>query len=125
MMRQGHSKRPEAKFRSTNLTRGKSVAKTLVKQISSTEPVGTLKNHGAEHGGIEESNNAQHRLAPGAGLAKNQTDAADYIVEMLVVLCNMAKDADLKFLNYLLEMAYEESLSHADKSNVIVKNQSL
>lgn len=57
-------------------------------------------------------------LPPGKGLAKTESEAAEYIVQMLVVLSNMAKDVDLKFLNYLLEMAYEESLSHVDKASV-------
>lgn len=63
-------------------------------------------------------------IPPGKGLAKNQTEAAEYIVEMLVVLCNMAKDVDLKFLNYLLEMAYEESTNHVHKMPVAVKSPS-
>ncbi len=63
-------------------------------------------------------------LPPGRGLAKNQTEAANYISEMLAVLCNMAKDVDLVFLNYLLEMAFEESLLHASKTREIVKHQS-
>ena len=55
---------------------------------------------------------------PGKGLVKSQADAAKYVAEMSVVLRNLAIDVDLKFLSYLLEMAYEESLNHVnEKSN--------
>ncbi len=58
---------------------------------------------------MQDETDISTHLPPGKGLAQNKTEAAKYIAEMLPVLCNMAKDVDLKFLNYLLEMAYEES----------------
>lgn len=63
-------------------------------------------------------------IPPGKGLARTPTEASQYIAEMLVVLCNMAKDVDLKFLGYLLEMAYEESMTRAIKAPVAVKSNS-
>ena len=63
-------------------------------------------------------------IPPGTGLARTPAEASQYITEMLIVLCNMAKDVDLKFLNYLLEMAYEESTSKATKSPTAVKSAS-
>ena len=63
-------------------------------------------------------------LPPGKGLIKSQSEAATYIADMLAILRNIAKDVDLKFLNYLLEMAYEESLSHANKAPEAIKRSS-
>lgn len=63
-------------------------------------------------------------MPPGKGLARSQAEATEYIVEMLVVLCNMAKDVDLRFLTYLLEMAYEESTNHVDKTRAVAKSTS-
>ncbi len=73
---------------------------------------------------VQNNKNIRTNLPPGKGLAKNPTEAANYISEMLAILRNMAKDVDLNFLNYLLEMAFEESLVHASKTSEIVKHQS-
>jgi len=86
------------------------VAKTLAKRDSSYRHREVSHNKSSTCEEVQyETDNTIH-LPPGKGLAKNKQEAAEYIAEMLPVLCNMAKDVDLKFLNYLLEMAYEESL---------------
>ena len=86
------------------------MAKTLAKHGSSyrhREPSQNKSSTGEE---VQYETEITPHLPPGKGLALNKTEAAGYIAEMLPVLCNMAKDVDLKFLNYLLEMAYEESI---------------
>ncbi len=74
----------------------------------------TLQNKGSARDGVEDRPKTTPHLPPGKGLAKNKAEAASYIAEMLPVLCNMANDVELKFLNYLLEMAFEEAL-HCSK----------
>jgi len=98
------------------------VAKTLAKRKSSFAHQQNPQNNKTLYEDVAVNGISSLDLPPGKGLARNQTEAANYIAEMLVVLCNMAKDVDLRFLNYLLEMAYEESLGHASKTTEIVKN---
>jgi len=105
------------------------VAKTSIKQQTSFVRQKTSQNSSslpkkAQINETQINKTTRPLLPPGRGLAKNQTEAANYISEMLSVLCNMAKDVDLVFLNYLLEMAFEESLAHASKTSEIVKQQS-
>jgi len=100
------------------------VAKTSAKRKTSLVGEGTLQNNSSLTGGSQIRKTIKTPVPPGMGLVKDSSDAADYIVEMLVVLCNIAKDVDLKFLNYLLEMAYEESLNHTSKKRGTVKSQS-
>ncbi len=98
------------------------MAKTLAKRKSSFARQQNPQKNKVLFEGFADSDTIPVNLPPGKGLARNQAEAANYIAEMLVVLCNMAKDVDLKFLNYLLEMAYEESLGHTSKTREIVKN---
>jgi len=111
------------------IIRGEKVAKTSIKQQTSFVRQKTSQNSSslpkkAQINETQINKTTRPLLPPGRGLAKNQTEAANYISEMLSVLCNMAKDVDLVFLNYLLEMAFEESLAHASKTSEIVKQQS-
>jgi hypothetical protein len=111
------------------IIRGEKVAKTSIKQQTTFVRQNTSQNSRslpkkAQINEAQVKKNTKTHLSPGKGLAKNQTEAANYISEMLAVLCNMAKDVDLKFLNYLLEMAFEESIVHASKTSKIVKHQS-
>ena len=92
------------------------MAKTIAKEVSSFVRQETSQNKGSTRGGTQERKTPTSHLPPGKGLAKNKTEAASYIAEMLPVLCNMAKDVDLKFLNYLLEMAYEESVYRCNEA---------
>jgi len=86
------------------------VAKTLAKPAPSYRHGQASLNKSSTRGEKQDETDISTHLPPGKGLAQNKTEAARYISEMLPVLCNMAKDVDLKFLNYLLEMAYEESM---------------
>jgi len=99
------------------------VAKTSAKRKTSLAGEDRLQNTSSLTGDNQIAKNIRTPIPPGMGLVKDPGDAADYIVEMLVVLCNIAKDVDLKFLNYLLEMAYEESLNHTSKKSGRVKSQ--
>ena len=86
------------------------MAKTLAKHESSYRQEPASQNKNSAGGEMQDETVISTHLPPGKGLARNKTEAARYIAEMLPVLCSMAKDVDLKFLNYLLEMAYEESI---------------
>jgi len=86
------------------------VTKTLAKHESSYRHGQASQDKSSTGGGMQDETVNSTHLPPGKGLAQNKTEAARYIAEMLPILCNMAKDMDLKFLNYLLEMAYEESI---------------
>ena len=98
------------------MMRGHKVVKTLSKQESPTVCRNIRHDSNAEQNENSDHDSVIQFMPPGRGLVKNKTDAANYVAEMLAVLRNIAKDVDLKFLTYLLEMAYEESLSHADAS---------
>ena len=86
------------------------MAKTLAKHKSLYRDEQVSQNKNPTGGEVQNVVVTSTHLPPGKGLAQNETEAAEYIAEMLPVLCNMARDVDLKFLNYLLEMAYEESV---------------
>jgi len=45
----------------------------------------------------------------------NQIETAAYISDIVLQLRNMAKSADLKFLVYFLEMAFQEAFSQSTK----------
>lgn len=98
------------------------MAETYANQKPSFARQQTPQNNDRPFDKIQKNINGKTHFPPGKGLMKTQAEAADYITEMLVVLCNMAKDVDLRFLNYLLEMAYEESLSHSGETSKFIKN---
>ncbi len=84
--------------------------KSLSEQKCSSKALKASQNKESSFSENQEKADAKKLLPPGKGLARNKTEATGYIAEMLPVLCGMAKDVDLKFLNYLLEMAYEETI---------------
>lgn len=49
---------------------------------------------------------------------RGPAEAAAYIADMSAVLRNMALDAKLEFLAYLLGMVHEESSSHSESSQM-------
>lgn len=100
------------------MTKSFSNERMLADAIKTAEPTSPIP--------VEKSGKPHFKeiVPPGMGLARTPTEASEYIAEMLVVLCNMAKDVDLMFLNYLLVMAYEESMTRVIKAPVAVKSTS-
>jgi len=109
-------------------TRWQTVAKVSIKRHTSNVRQDTHYNDSQRsedtHTNKKTSTHAlPDHVLPGQGLIKSQTEAATYIADMVAILRNIARDVDLKFLNYLLEMAYEESLSRTHKTPKGVKSQ--
>ena len=50
-------------------------------------------------------------------MAFSRHEAAAYIADMTLQMRNMARDADLQFLNYLLEMAFQEAFMQSEKGS--------
>ncbi len=99
------------------------MAKVSVKRHSSYVHQDTHFNDSRLSEEAHSNKKPRAHMPPGQGLIKSQTEAATYISDMLAILRNIAKDVDLKFLNYLLEMAYEESLSRTQKTSEVIKSQ--
>ncbi len=49
------------------------------------------------------------------GEIRSKEEVAGYIADMVLELRNMAKDHDLEFLAYLLEMSFQEAFDSAQK----------
>lgn len=62
---------------------------------------------------VEETDTPEHKV-PGPTL--DQVETAAYISDILLQLRNMAKAADLKFLVYFLEMAFQEAFSQSTRN---------
>ena len=54
-------------------------------------------------------------IARQTGARLNQVETAAYISDIVLQLRNMAKAADLKFLVYFLEMAFQEAFSQTTR----------
>ncbi len=69
----------------------------------------------------KEVENSPGPAGEGPGLAAEKTpeEVAGYIADMVLQLRNMAKQKDLDFLAYLLEMSFQEAfdLSSRDKKD--------
>ena len=63
----------------------------------------------------KDASKATGDLPQTGGDARSREEVASYIADMVLELRNMAKDHDLEFLAYLLEMSFQEAFDLAQK----------
>ena len=63
----------------------------------------------------KDASTATGGLPPTGGEVRSREEVAGYIADMVLELRNMAKDHDLEFLAYLLEMSFQEAFDSSQK----------